>query len=93
MAASTTPGNAKWKLTRGWWALATGAGLPAALLVAALMLTAACGGGDDGGVRALISEGAVAPDFTLPAANGEPVALSDHAGEANVLLYFSMGSG
>jgi len=65
----------------------------AALVLAALTLVVACGGGDDGGDSALIQEGAVAPDFRLPAANGETVTLSDYAGEQNVLLYFSMGSG
>ena len=65
----------------------------AALLLAALSLAAACGGGNDGGDSALIQEGAVAPDFRLPAANGETVTLSDYAGKQNVLLYFSMGSG
>lgn len=63
-------------------------------LTVALILTAACGGGSDGGGGGeLISEGAFAPDFTLSAANGEAVTLSDYAGEQNVLLYFSMGSG
>jgi cytochrome oxidase Cu insertion factor (SCO1/SenC/PrrC family) len=67
--------------------------LVAALLVALLTLAAACGDGDGGGEDALISEGAVAPDFSLPAAGGETVSLSDFAAEKNVLLYFSMGSG
>jgi len=66
--------------------------LPVLLLVA-LTLAAACGGGDDEGEGALILEGAVAPDFTLPAVGGDMVSLSDYAGEKNVLLYFSMGSG
>jgi len=65
----------------------------AALVLAALTLAAACGGGDDRGDSALIQEGAVAPNFRLPAANGEPVTLSDYEGKRSVLLYFSMGSG
>lgn len=67
--------------------------VPAALVLAALTLAAACGGGDDGGEGALIQEGAVAPDFRLPAANGEMVTLSEVIAERSVLLYFSMGSG
>ena len=63
------------------------------ILAAALILIAACGGGNDGGEPSLISEGAVAPDFTLPAANGQPITLSDVITEDSVLLYFSMGSG
>ena len=65
----------------------------AALVIAALVVTAACGGSDDGAEPSLISEGAAAPDFTLPAANDEPVRLSDVITEKSVLLYFSMGSG
>jgi hypothetical protein len=67
--------------------------LPTALLIAALVVAVACGGGEDGSETALIREGAVAPDFSLPAANAETQTLSDYAGERNVLLYFSMGSG
>lgn len=67
--------------------------LPAAVLAPLLVLAASCGGADGGESGAFIAEGAVAPDFTLSAANGESVRLSDYVGEANVLLYFSMGSG
>lgn len=65
----------------------------AAVVIAALVVAAACGGGDDGAEPLVISEGAIAPDFTLPAANGQSVKLSDVVAEKNVLLYFSMGSG
>ena len=69
-------------------------GLVVGSLTAALTIAAACGGGSDGsGGGELISEGAVAPDFTLPSANGDAVTLGEYAGEQNVLLYFSMGSG
>ncbi len=68
-------------------------GLLAVFLTTALTLGVACGGGDNAGDVGLISEGAVAPDFTLSAANGGSVTLSDVIGEKNVLLYFSMGSG
>lgn len=37
--------------------------------------------------------GKPAPDFTLPAAGGQEVSLSDYSGEKAVLLYFSMGPG
>ena len=67
--------------------------LPVLLLVALTLAAVACGGGDDEGEGALILEGAVAPDFTLPAVGGDMVSLSDYAGEKNVLLYFSMGYG
>jgi peroxiredoxin len=64
------------------------------LVATVATLTAACGGGgnarDEDG---LISEGTVAPDFTLAAANGDSATLSDYIGKQNVLLYFSMGSG
>ncbi len=36
--------------------------------------------------------GKTAPDFTLPAAGGSSVSLSDYKGK-RVLLYFSMGPG
>jgi len=64
-----------------------------ALLTTAVILGVGCGGGDNAAHGRLISEGAVAPDFTLPDANGGPVALSSVIGEKNALLYFSMGSG
>lgn len=72
------------------WALRT---VFSAVPLLALTLVVGCGGGDDGDDRALIEEGAVAPDFSLPAANGKAATLNDYAGERNVLLYFSMGSG
>ncbi|MDR6227616.1 thioredoxin-dependent thiol peroxidase [Desmospora profundinema] len=36
----------------------------------------------------MLKEGSAAPDFTLPASNGENVSLSDYRGEKNVILYF-----
>jgi hypothetical protein len=45
--------------------------------------------GDGGGP---IRVGATAPDFTLPAASGGEVSLSDYRGSP-VPLYFSMGPG
>jgi len=68
-------------------------GLFGVLLAAALILGAACGGDNNSAESTLISEGSVAPDFNLSAANGDAATLSDYAGEKNVLLYFSMGSG
>lgn len=40
-----------------------------------------------------VAEGTLAPEFTLPAANGGTVSLSDFVGKRHVLLFFSMGSG
>lgn len=39
-----------------------------------------------------VKVGATAPDFSLPAASGGEVSLSDYRG-SSVLLYFSMGPG
>ncbi len=36
----------------------------------------------------MIQAGDQAPDFTLPASNGETISLSDYRGEKNVVLYF-----
>ena len=41
----------------------------------------------------ILSEGDVAPNFSLPAVDARTVSLSDFVGEKNVLLYFSMGYG
>lgn len=46
---------------------------------------------EDGG-SGPVKVGATAPDFSLPAASGGEVSLSDYRGSA-VLLYFSMGPG
>lgn len=35
----------------------------------------------------------VAPDFTLPSVNGQPVTLSSYRGQRNVLLFFNEGYG
>jgi len=37
---------------------------------------------------AAVKEGRMAPDFTLPASNGEKIALSDYRGKQQVVLYF-----
>jgi cytochrome oxidase Cu insertion factor (SCO1/SenC/PrrC family) len=60
------------------------------VLTSALVFAVACGESSD---QRSLSEGAAAPNFTLPSAAGEKVALSDYAGEKPVLLYFSMGPG
>lgn len=36
----------------------------------------------------MLKEGDLAPDFTLPASNGEQVTLSSYRGKSNVVLYF-----
>lgn len=40
-----------------------------------------------------VAVGDPAPDFTLPAASGEQVALADFRGSKPVLLYFHMADG
>jgi cytochrome oxidase Cu insertion factor (SCO1/SenC/PrrC family) len=67
-----------------------------ALLLAASMLlfAAACdGAAPREGDESFLSEGDRAPDFTLPSASGEQVALTDFTNHKPVLLYFSMGPG
>jgi hypothetical protein len=61
------------------------------LVLSMMFLGAACDGTSEDGPA--LSEGDRAPAFTLPAAAGENVALSDFAGAKPALLYFSMGPG
>ena len=75
----------------GWKAIGRTT-LLTACLIGVLTVAAACAGGDRA-AGSLISEGGVAPEFALPAADGENVTLSEYAGDKSVLLYFSMGSG
>ena len=58
-----------------------------------LLAAVACGGSEKGpaGVPDL-QPGDQAPDFTLPAADGEPVSLAELRGQ-RFLMYFSMGPG
>jgi cytochrome oxidase Cu insertion factor (SCO1/SenC/PrrC family) len=49
-----------------------------------------CGNGQEGEA---LSEGEVAPDFTLPAAQGGSVTLSTLLKDKAVLLYFNMADG
>ena len=60
------------------------------ILLPLLLLAVACS--RQGGPSKL-EEGAAAPDFRLPSAEGGEVALRDFRGEKAVLLYFSMGPG
>lgn len=65
-----------------------------ALVMSTLVLLAACAPTDEPGADgSFLSEGDPAPDFTLPSAAGENVALDDFANQKAVLLYFSMGPG
>jgi cytochrome oxidase Cu insertion factor (SCO1/SenC/PrrC family) len=71
-----------------------------AVLAGALLVIggAACGGGggagsQDGAASSRSMVGQPAPDFTLPAARGNRISLSDYRGDKPVLLYFSMGPG
>ena len=43
--------------------------------------------------RAGLAVGDPAPDFTLPAATGERISLSDYTGQGPVLLFFHMAEG
>jgi len=68
---------------------------PALVLAASvLLLAAACNNaGAPEGDESFLSEGDRAPDFTLPSASGERVALAEFTNHKPVLLYFSMGPG
>jgi cytochrome oxidase Cu insertion factor (SCO1/SenC/PrrC family) len=59
------------------------------------LVAAACGGGQKAETRngGPVRVGAVAPDFTLPSAQGGKVSLAKYRGHQPVLLYFSMGPG
>ena len=58
------------------------------------LLAAACDSAADPETDgSFLSEGDRAPDFTLPSAGGERVALADFTNRKPVLLYFSMGPG
>ncbi len=52
------------------------------------ILVTACGAPESG-----LEEGDRAPDFSLQAADGDTVSLSDYRGEQPVLLYFHMALG
>jgi hypothetical protein len=67
--------------------MTVGRALP--LLLVALAL-GGCGAPESKGN---IVEGATAPGFILPAAEGPPVSLEEFRGKRSVLLYFSMGPG
>jgi hypothetical protein len=62
--------------------------LATAVMVVLALLLPACGGRSSG-----LSAGDKAPDFTLSAATGEVVSLSDYTGSQPVLLYFHMAMG
>ena len=54
-------------------------------VVILMLVLSACGSSE-------LSEGDEAPDFTLPAADGSSVSLSDYQGEP-VMLFFHMANG
>lgn len=60
----------------------------AAVLVTTLLLTACASGRGSG-----LEVGDPAPEFRLPSASGEKVALSEYRGSQPVLLYFHMADG
>lgn len=57
------------------------------MALVAILITA-CGTPESG-----LEEGDSAPDFSLQAADGDTVSLSDYRGEQPVLLYFHMALG
>jgi cytochrome oxidase Cu insertion factor (SCO1/SenC/PrrC family) len=57
------------------------------MALVAILITA-CGSPESG-----LEEGDRAPDFSLQAADGDTVSLSDYRGEQPVLLYFHMALG
>jgi hypothetical protein len=61
------------------------------LILAPLLLVAVGCFRDQGPAR--LNDGATAPDFRLPSADGGEVALRDFRNKRAVLLYFSMGPG
>jgi len=65
------------------------------LILATIMLLAACGGQDDHysppttrGDRAAVRVGERGPDFTLPDAAGQSVALHDFRGKPTIVVFF-----
>jgi len=61
------------------------------VLVAAFLVILSRGNAHDDGKATPLT--GVAPDFTLPSVNGEPMTLSSYKGQRNVLLYFNEGYG
>lgn len=60
------------------------------VLIMILLISANCGGGDkDGSIAnsAILKEGDISPDFTLPADDGRQIRLSDFLGK-DVVIYF-----
>jgi len=68
---------------------------PCLLAVAMLLLALpACSTtGESSAPSGDLEVGEVAPDFTLPSAEGESVSLEHYRGHQPALLYFSMGPG
>jgi hypothetical protein len=67
-----------------------------AALALGMAVTTACSrspSGKDAGPPPTPRPGEVAPEFSLPAATGGTLALTEFRGESPVLLYFSMGPG
>jgi peroxiredoxin len=76
-----------------WGALATYAGIAIAFVaVAAGLVLLSRGASHDGAGEARPISG-TAPDFTLPAVNGDEISLASYRGDKNVLLFFNEGYG
>lgn len=80
-----------------WWSsrsnrIRAWIGLLVVLGTTALALTLWLRGGGEDRTDVTLSEGQAAPDFSLPAAGGGMVSMSDFGGKP-ILLYFSMGHG
>ena len=73
------------------------ASVTAVALAGLALVAAACGSTSsppkNTSVQGPIAVGARAPDFQLPSAQGDEVALADFVGKKSVLLFFSMGPG
>jgi hypothetical protein len=64
-----------------------------AIVVAVVALLVACERAGEVGDTLTLNHGDPAPEFTLPSADRDRVALADFIGSKPVLLYFSMGPG
>lgn len=62
-------------------------------LVVVTLFAVACGGKSAPPPSTGLQPGSIAPEFSLPSAQGATVSLAEFRGRKPVLLYFSMGPG